>query len=302
LKKPDIIWSTKTTFTPFINGTISEMATHIFFTPEKSIRNIWWVVIFYLILAAFLFPLIILADRYSFEITMLHQVVLILVVSMICQMLRRKPISDLTGNINLIWLKELFIGLIIGAALMLLPVLCLAILGYINWQVNIFSYSTITSGLSILLLAAIAEELLFRGFMFQRLIQSLGKWPAQLLVAGLFLLTHINNPGMTGIVKTLASVNIFIASILFGIAYIKTKSLAMPLGLHFMANFMQGTVLGFGVSGGKDASLLKPVFNNAPVWLSGGDFGIEASILGLCFVILITISLHFWYPLHRARE
>ena len=198
---------------------------------------------------------------------------------------------------NLIWLKELSLGLLIGTGLMILPVLILTILGFINWQSNILSYKTIVSGFSLYLLVAIAEELLFRGFMFQRLIQAFGQWPAQLVLAGLFLLTHINNPGMTGTVKLLASVNIFIASIMFGIAYLKTKSLAMPIGIHFMANFMQGTVLGFGVSGSKDPSLFKPVFDNAPIWLSGGEFGIEASILGLCFVILITIYLYFCYPL-----
>jgi membrane protease YdiL (CAAX protease family) len=196
----------------------------------------------------------------------------------------------------LTWLKELFTGLINGAALMILPVLLLSIFGYIRWEVNAFSFSIFWPGFSILLLAAIAEELLFRGFLFQRLIQAFGNWPAQLIVASLFLLTHVNNPNMTGILKTLACINIFIASIMFGIAYIKTASLAMPLGLHFMANFMQGPILGFGVSGDKDPSIFKPVFENVPIWLSGGDFGIEASILGLCFVILMTIYLYFWNP------
>ena len=97
-------------------------------------------------------------------------------------------------------------------------------------------------------------------------------------------------------VKLLASMNIFLASIMFGFAFIKTKSLAMPLGLHFMANYMQGTVLGFGVSGGEAPGLLHPVFNNAPIWLSGGDFGIEASIGGLCFVILMNVLLYLKYP------
>jgi uncharacterized protein len=272
------------------------MAFNFFLNPGNKIKNIWWVIIFFLLLSCFLFPLTILADRFSFEITMTHQVVMIAFVSIICQLLRRKSISDLTGSINFIWLKELFIGLVIGVALMGLPVLLLTIFGYIRWQANIFSFSTILSGFLIFLLAAIAEELLFRGFMFQRLMQAFGKWPAQLIVAALFLLTHLNNPGMTGIVKTLAAINIFMASIMFGIAYIKTKSLAMPLGLHFMANYMQGTVLGFGVSGGEAPSLLKPLFDHAPLWLSGGEFGIEASIFGLCFVILITIALYFWYP------
>ncbi|HSN49402.1 MAG TPA: CPBP family intramembrane glutamic endopeptidase [Flavobacterium sp.] len=269
----------------------------LFLNSERKIKNIWWVVLFFLILAAFLFLLIILSDRFSFEITMMHQAILILAVSIICQMLRNKPISELVGKFNLIWFKELSLGLLIGTVLMILPVLILTILGFINWQPNILSYKTIVSGFSLYLLVAVAEELLFRGFMFQRLIQAFGQWPAQLVLAGLFLLTHINNPGMTGTVKILASVNIFIASIMFGIAYLKTKSLAMPIGLHFMANFMQGTVLGFGVSGSKDPSLFKPVFDNAPIWLSGGEFGIEASILGLCFVILITICLYFCYPL-----
>ena len=271
----------------------------LFLNSERKIKNIWWVVLFFLILASFLFSLIILADRFSFEITMTHQVILISVVSIICQMLRRKSVSDLVGKFNSTWLKELFIGLLIGALLMILPVFILTIFGFIDWQLNVFSFSTILSGFSIFLLAAIAEELLFRGFMFQRLIKAFGEWPAQLVIAGLFLLTHINNPGMTGTVKILASINIFIASIMFGIAYIKTKSLAMPIGLHFMANFMQGTVLGFGVSGSKDPSLFKPVFDNAPVWLSGGDFGIEASALGLCFVILITVLLYYWEPLKK---
>lgn len=268
----------------------------VFLNSERKIKNIWWVVLFFLMLFCLLFPLIILADRFSFEITIVHQIVLISVVSIICQLLRRKPISELTGNINLVWLKELFVGLFIGAALMILPVLILSIIGYIHWQVNVFSFSAVLYGLSIFLFVAIAEELLFRGFMFQRLIQALGKWPAQLIVAALFLLTHINNPGMNGTVKILASMNIFIASILFGIAFIKTNNLAMPLGLHFMANFMQGTILGFGVSGDKEPSLLKPVFGNAPIWISGGDFGIEASIGGMFFVVLITISLYCWYP------
>lgn len=197
---------------------------NLFLSKKNRIRNIWWVVIFFLLLSSFLFPLILLADRFSFEITMAHQAIMIAIVSIICQLLRRKPISDLIGRLSLVWLKELFTGLIIGAALMIFPVLLLSLFGYIHWEINAFSFSTFWTGFSILIVAAITEELFFRGFLFQRLIQAFGKWPAQLIVAGLFLLTHINNPNMTGILKTLACINIFIASIMFGIAFIKTKS------------------------------------------------------------------------------
>lgn len=68
------------------------------------------------------------------------------------------------------------------------------------------------------------------------LAQGIWQWPAQLLLGGYFLLTHLNNPGMTGSFKIMASMNIFLASFVFGFAFIRTQSLAMPLSLHFMAN------------------------------------------------------------------
>jgi hypothetical protein len=118
----------------------------------------------------------------------------------------------------------------------------------------------------------------------------------------MFLLTHINNPGMIGMTKTLAALNIFIASVMFGLAFIKTKSLAMPVGIHFMANFMQGTVLGFGVSGVKEQSLFKAFEGECPVWLNGGEFGLEASVPGLLMVILVTVSLYYWKPADIGKE
>lgn len=269
------------------------MIHNIFLNTEREIRSIWWVAIFFLALLLVLFPLIIIAQQNSFEISIPLQALIIFIISIICQLFRRKPISDIAGKINLTWFKEIFIGAVLGSSLMILPALILTFFGYVNWQTNDFSFSTIISGLSIFLGVAIAEELLFRGFIFQRLIDSLGQWPAQLIIAGLFLLTHINNPGMTGVIKILASINIFIASIMFGIAYIKTKRLAMSLGLHFMANFIQGTILGFGVSGEKEHSLFTPLSNNCPIWISGGEFGLEASIVGLFTVILITTLLYF---------
>jgi hypothetical protein len=106
------------------------------------------------------------------------------------------------------------------------------------------------------------------------------------------MLTHLDNPGMTGDGKVLAGINIFLASILFGLAYIRTQSLAMPIGLHFTANLMQGGVLGFGVSGTDQSGLLKPIFAGVPEWLTGGQIGLEASILGLLFVV-ITLTLFY---------
>lgn len=273
---------------------MSRILSTVFINGESKIRNIWWVIIFFLILSALLFPLIFLADYYNFEIEIWQQAIIILIVTVVCQLLRRKPQTEWLGKINLNWFKEFFIGLGIGAALMILPALTLTVFGYVHWQLNTFSFFSIIPGIALMASVAFAEELLFRGFIFQRLIDAFGKWPAQLLLGGLFLLTHLNNPGMTGFTSFLASINIFIASLLFGMAYLKTKSLALPIGLHFMANLTQGVILGFGVSGENSTSLFKPIFSNSPNWITGGMFGLEASIFGLLVLVATTVAFVKW--------
>ncbi len=267
---------------------------NIFLNANNKIRSIWWIPVFFLLLVLFLFPTILIAQQQSVEVSMPVQAALIILVTIICQLLRKESITAITGKFNFRWVRQFFAGLIVGAALMVFPAIILTVSGFAPWQINDISFSTIISGLTFFVFVAIAEELLFRGFLFQRLVESLGQWPAQLIIAGMFLLTHFNNPGMIGTTKILASLNIFIASIMFGIAFIKTKSLALPLGLHFMANFMQSTILGFGVSGNKEQSLFKAVFEQCPAWLTGGEFGLEASIPGLISVIITSILLYRW--------
>lgn len=263
---------------------------------KNRLRNIWWVAIFFVVLAAFTFPLIMLSQYYKFEITILYQAVIVVLASVICQLWRGEPLSDMFGTFNFRWLTTLGAGLLTGAALMLTASFFLWIAGSVTWQNNKIELWPLLSVSITFAAVAVAEEVLFRGFIFQRLMASLGTWPAQIIIAAYFLLIHMNNPGMTGIVKVLASINIFLASIMFGLAYIRTKSLAMPIGIHFTANLVQGVVLGFGVSGNEQASLLSPVFKSSREWLTGGSFGLEASVPGLICVIVIVVMLFKWKP------
>ncbi len=269
---------------------------NIFINIDKKVRSIWWVPIFFVLLFLFLFPTILLAKKQSVNISMPIQATLIIIVTGICQLLRKEQITVITGKFNFNWLRQFLVGIMIGAALMIFPAIILTVLGLVHWQVNDISFATIISGFTVFIYVALVEELLFRGFIFQRFIESFGQWPAQLIIAGMFLLTHFDNPGMVGIIKLLASLNIFFASILFGLAFIKTRSLAMPIGIHFMANWVQGSLLGFGVSGNNELGLLNPQFLLAPEWLTGGTFGLEASILGLIFLLVITVSFYIWFP------
>lgn len=268
------------------------MKINPFLNSERQLRNGWWILIFFLALGAFLVPVLLTAQKNNIEVSIGLQASIIVLASMICQLLRRKPLAELFGKFDASWLKELGIGGLLGSVLMLTPALFLGIFGWVRWHWNHHSVSALLPSLLLFAGVAIAEELLFRGFVFQRLLSGLGQWPAQLIISAYFLLTHLSNPGMTGNVKVMASLNIFLASILFGLAFIQTKSLAMPIGLHWMANWVQGGVLGFGVSGAEQSGLLIPVFGDATVWLTGGQFGLEASLPGLICVV-ITLLLFY---------
>jgi membrane protease YdiL (CAAX protease family) len=125
---------------------------------------------------------------------------------------------------------------------------------------------------------AVYEELHYRGYAFQRLMEGTGPWIAVVLGGAYFAWVHWENPGMDGSTKVWASLNIGLAGILLGLAYLKTRSLAFPVGIHLGWNWTQGTLLGFGVSGTTDPGLLTPVFHSRPQWMTGGAFGLEASL------------------------
>jgi len=195
------------------------------------------------------------------------------------------PLTEVFGGFEPARMREFAAGLLLGAALMLAPAFILGVTGSVRWQPGGADGGAVGSALLLMAGVALTEELLFRGFLFQRLIGGLGFWPAQIIVGGFFVLTHLGNPGMDGDTRVWASVNIFAASVLFGLAYGRTRSLAMPVALHFAANVTQGVLLGFGVSGGEQPSLLIPRFTNDLDWLTGGEFGLEASLPGLLAVI-----------------
>jgi membrane protease YdiL (CAAX protease family) len=172
----------------------------------------------------------------------------------------------------------------LGALLMAVPAAVLWLSGSVQWRLSASDPSIVAHAVLGMAAVAMAEELLFRGFLFQRLIAGLGMWPAQLIISGLFVLTHLGNPGMDGATRLWAGLNIFIASLLFGFAYLRTRALALPIGIHFAANVTQGPILGLGVSGNSEPGLLEPLLQTSKDWLTGGQFGLEASLPGLLTV------------------
>ncbi len=271
------------------------MFSTLFRNSGGELRNGWWIALFFLLLAAGVFPLIMLSSSLGFELAPWMQALLVLLVSLLCQRLRGKPQAQLLGALNRQWLRQLTAGVLLGAVLMALPALLLTLTGQLSWQWHGLGQTALLAALLLFVGVAVTEELTFRGFMFQRLIDGIGSWPAQLVMSAYFVLNHASALKQGDSWHYLAMLNIFIASLMFGLAYLRTRSLALPIGLHFMANFTQGTLFGFGVSGSAEPGMLSPVIAaGCPDWLSGGSFGLEASVPGLITVILFTVLLWRW--------
>ena len=91
-----------------------------------------------------------------------------------------------------------------------------------------------------------------------------------------------------------ATISLAVGAVLFGLAYLRTRSLALPIGLHLGWNWSQGHLLGLGVSGHDQAGWWRPVFTGQPEWLTGGAFGPEASIFSPLVSLLMIVLLWRW--------
>jgi uncharacterized protein len=271
------------------------MIRRIFKNQAGNLRNGWWIGVFFLLLAVVVLPMILVAKETGQDLAPWMQALAVLLVSCVCQWLRKQPMAQLLGAFDRQWLLQLGWGIGLGALLMGLPALFLTVTGTASWQFNGWQQAAIGAALLLFVGVAVTEELTFRGFMFQRLIAGIGSWPAQIAMSAYFVLNHASALQQGDSWNYLAMANIFIASLMFGFAYLRTASLAMPIGLHLMANFSQGTLLGFGVSGSDQVGVLTPVFSaEAPIWLTGGAFGLEASVPGFVMVVLLTLALWHW--------
>lgn len=79
---------------------------------------------------------------------------------------------------------------------------------------------------------------------------------------------------------------------------LRSNGLALLIGTHFMANVTQGVP--FGLSGRDEARVLRPRFSIHTDWLTSGDFGIEASLLGLVANTVLLVGLYIRLPKGEA--
>lgn len=179
--------------------------------------------------------------------------------------------------------RQLFAGLLTGAGAVVGLFAMLILTGDVRvrgWAVGDKPLVTIALILfAYLLLFAVqssAEEIVCRGYLLQTVMEVWKPWVSVTVISVFFGALHLLNPG--------ASVMGFLQNVLIGVvfslAYLKTRALWFPIGMHSAWNFTLGTVVSLPVSGIETFRLLNVEAVGSPL-MTGGKYGLEASLLTL---------------------
>lgn len=140
-----------------------------------------------------------------------------------------------------------------------------------------------------LALPAFSEELVFRGVPLVLLAGVIGRWPAILVTAVAFGLSHLPNPGIT----SLGVANIALAGVLLGAAFYAPGGIWTAWGAHLGWN-VSLAVLGAPVSGLPLGMPFLEYRPGEPTWVSGGGFGPEGGVMAsLAMTVAVVVALRW---------
>lgn len=194
------------------------------------------------------------------------------------------------------WLRDLLLGSLVGALSLLLATALAAAPGGLKFAVNapvMFETvgRTLLTSLPIFVIAAAGEEAIFRGYALQTLTRARLAWFGVIITSAVFSYGHLGNPNA---VPGFTFANTAIAGAWLAVAYLKTRSLWFPLGIHWAWNWTMGALLGLPVSGIErltPAPLLRAT-DQGPAWLTGGAYGIEGG--AACTLAVLLSMLFIW--------
>jgi membrane protease YdiL (CAAX protease family) len=184
-------------------------------------------------------------------------------------------------------LRPLLFGLAIGLVIFSIVVGIAAALGIYRITGEGDSSGLLSALLGPALFAAVSEEMLFRGVLFRWIEEFGGSWVALLVTSAFFGAVHLTTPNAS----IVAAVGIaFEAGVLLGGAYMLTRSLWLPMGIHAAWNFTQGEIFDIPVSGTSVHGLLTARLSGSPL-LTGNGFGLEASPIAMIVATAAGVGL-----------
>jgi membrane protease YdiL (CAAX protease family) len=219
----------------------------------------------------------------------------LLTVVAVTRLIERRNLADIGLGLRRLvidWLR----GAGVGAAYLCVSVGILALLGGYRITGVTFAAQALASGLLLHMLVGVFEETLFRGILFRFLEEGFGSWIALTVTALFFGFSHLNNPHATVWSATAIALE---AGVSIGAVYMATRSLWFAMGFHTAWNVLQGTIFGVSVSGigAPTDSLFQPLIQGNR-WLTGGAFGIEASVIA----VVLGLGVGIYCIVHAVRQ
>ncbi len=185
---------------------------------------------------------------------------------------------------------DLLFGALFAAALILTADLLVIIFSNVR-QAAGAGFPTLEL-LTVFIPAALHEELVFRGYLFQKM----RFWNRPVAIGTTSLVFAALHGGNQGI-SALAVANLILAGILLALAYERHQRLWFPIGIHLTWNILSGPILGYGVSGYVARETLFRAVGSGPAWITGGSFGIEGSL----WMGVVEVGGIFWLALRFKK-
>lgn len=195
---------------------------------------------------------------------------------------------------------EFALGVALGWGMVVAVFLVLVLGGnfYVRLSGTVHAWAQFVSQIFILAAGSLAAEIAFRGYPFQKLIQAAGPFSATLLAGIFFGFIRLETPGATAAALWISAM----AAVLLSVAYLRTRALWICWGLHFAWLASIGILFGQPLAGSRHASSVVRSYVDGPTWLTGGEYGPEASLItllvlwiGLYILIRITRDLAWKY-------
>lgn len=183
--------------------------------------------------------------------------------------------------------RELGLGLGAGALLFSTMAALVALLGGLE-ILGLRGVGAIWPMLGLAVTSSVFEETLFRGILFRHIETMLGSWAALAITSALFGAAHLMNPDSSPFAAFAIAME---AGILLGAAYMLTRRLWLAIGIHAAWNFTQGWIFSIPVSGGETPLGLLITRREGPEWLTGGNFGLEASAVAMVVATLAGVLM-----------
>ena len=192
----------------------------------------------------------------------------------------RRPVEELRRPVPVVVL-----GALLGVAMFAAAIGAIAALGGYTMDSAGWTDEVLTA-VGFMAAAATTEELIFRGILFRIVEDWVGTWIALLLTGLVFGLMHLGNPDATLWGALAIAVE---AGLMLGAAYVATRRLWLPIGVHFGWNFAEAGIFGTVASGTGDHEGIIEGTMSGSLLLTGGDFGPEASLAAVGVGLLMTV-------------